>query len=52
MNNRQFATAHDRLLEPPEEDLDGEEDELEETVAQRKEDWEAETYRQRREDQE
>jgi hypothetical protein len=59
MNNRQFAAAHDRYLEPPEEMYDdseeGDETDLAEIRKQEqrdREDFEAEQYRQRREDME
>lgn len=57
MNNRQFAAAHDRLLEPPDDD-DGEENWEEMDLAALEhqrcidhEDWLAEQYRQKQEDQ-
>ena len=58
MNNRQFNSAHDRLLEPPDFDDDDErsdcedEDRAYEEMKQRRtdeEDWLAETMRQRQE---
>lgn len=58
MNNRQFNTSHDRLLEPPEYDEDGEEtwEEMDLADIERQaqidhEDWQAESLRQRQEDQ-
>ena len=56
MRDRQFAAAHDRLLEPPEYDEDGEETweemDLADIERQRRidhEDWLAERLRQRQE---
>ena len=58
MNDRQFAAAHDQLVEPPEYDEDGEETweemDLADIGRQRRidhEDWQAESLRQRQEDQ-
>lgn len=57
INDRQFAAAHDRYLEPP-DDEDGEEtlDEMDLADIERQnqidhEDWQAEQYRQKQEDQ-
>ena len=57
MNSRQFDAAHDRYLEPPDDD-DGEEtwDEMDLADIRKqeqrdREDFEAEHYRQRQEDQ-
>lgn len=55
MNNRQFAAAHDRWLEPSDEDFDdSEDDEMDLASIARQaqidhEDWQAETLRQRQE---
>ena len=55
MNDRQFAAAHDRLLEPPDEEFDDTADDemdLADIERQRKidhEDWQAERLRQERE---
>lgn len=55
MNDRQFAAAHDRLLEPPDEEFDDTtDDEMDLADIQRqnqidKEDWQAERLRQERE---
>jgi len=55
MNNRQFNSAHDRLLEPPEDDFDDSDDEeidiaeLHKQQQRDREDWLAETMRQRQE---
>ncbi len=56
MSDRQFAAAHDRLLEPPDEEFDDTTDDemdLADIKRQRKidhEDWQAERLRQRQED--
>lgn len=55
MSDRQFAKAHDRWLEPPDDDdFDGtDECDLADIERQRKideEDWQAERLRQRQED--
>ena len=56
MNDRQFAAAHDRYLEPPDEGFDDSEDDemdLANIERQRRidhEDWLAERHRQRQED--
>lgn len=63
MSDRQFAAAHDRLLDPPDEGDDDttdderpdceDEDRAYEEMKQRRideEDWRAEQYRQRQED--
>lgn len=55
MNQREFAAAHDRLLEPPDEELDDTADEMDLADIERqnqidKEDWLAERHRQRQED--
>lgn len=55
MTDREFAAAHDRYLNPPDEDFDEEVDECDLADIERqkridKEDWQAETYRQRQED--
>lgn len=54
MSDRQFAAAHDRLLEPPDEDDDGTTDEMDLADIERqnkidREDWLAERLRQERE---
>jgi len=54
MNDRQFAAANDRYLEPPDEDFDEEGDEMDlaDIVRQRRidrEEWLAETLRQKQE---
>ncbi len=53
MNNRQFNSAHDRLLEPPDEDFDDDDEidiaELHKQQQRDREDWLAETMRQRQE---
>ena len=56
MNNRRFAAAHDRLLEPPDEEFDDTTDEMDLADIERQnqidyEDWLAERLRQRQEDQ-
>ena len=57
MNDRQFAAAHDRLLEPPDEEFDDTtDDEMDLADIQRqnqidREDWLVEQYRQKQEDQ-
>ncbi len=57
MNSRQFAAAHDRLLEPPDEEFgDTPDDEMDLADIERqnqidKEDWLATTWAQNREDQ-
>jgi hypothetical protein len=56
ISDRDFAAAHDRYLEPPDEDCDdGEDDEMDLADIARqkqidKEDWQAETLRQKQED--
>lgn len=57
LNAQQFAAAHDRLLEPPEYDEDGEEtwEEMDFADIKRQlcvdhEDWLAERHRQKQED--
>lgn len=55
MNQRQFAAAHDRWLEPPDEEFDDTtDDEMDLADIQRQkridhEDWQAERLRQRQE---
>jgi hypothetical protein len=57
INDRQFAAAHDRYLEPPEEEFDDSEDDemdladIERQAQIDREDWQAERLRQRQEDQ-
>ena len=57
MNDRQFAAAHDRYLEPPDEEFDDTtDDEMDLADIQRQnqidhEDWLAERLRQRQEEQ-
>jgi len=56
MNNRQFAEAHDRLLEPPDEEFDDTTDDemdladIHKQEQRDREDWLAEQYRQKQED--
>lgn len=55
MNDRQFAAAHDRYLNPPDEDFNDSEDEMDLASIRKQEqrDWEdyqAEKYRQKQED--
>lgn len=57
MDHRAFNRAHDKWLEPPDEDFDEEIDECDLADIERqkridREDWQAETLRQRREDSE
>jgi hypothetical protein len=54
MNSHDFAAAHDRYLEPPEEADEPEDDEMDLADIRRqkeldREDWQAETLRQRQE---
>lgn len=55
INDRQFAAAHDRYLEPPEEEFDDSEDDemdladIERQAQIDREDWQAERLRQRQE---
>lgn len=55
INDRQFAAAHDRYLEPPEEEFDDSEDDemdladIERQAQIDREDWLAERLRQRQE---
>jgi hypothetical protein len=55
ISDRDFAAAHDRYLEPPDEgDDDGEDDEMDLADIERQkqidqEDWQAETLRQKQE---
>ena len=57
INDRQFAAAHDRYLEPPDEGFDDSEDDemdladIERQAQIDREDWLAERLRQRQEDQ-
>lgn len=56
MNSRQFAAAHDRYLDPPDEEFDDTTDEMDLADIERqaqidREDWQAERLRQRQEDQ-
>ena len=55
MNDRRFAAAHDRYLEPPDEEFDDTTDEMDLADIERQnqidhEDWLAERYRQRQEE--
>lgn len=57
MSDRQFAAAHDRYLEPPDEEVDDTTDDemdladIHKQEQRDREDWLAEQYRQRKEDQ-
>lgn len=55
MNSRQFDAAHDRYLEPPDEEFDDTTDEMDRADIERQnqidyEDWQAERLRQKQED--